>query len=577
MLQEKTGVLLKTSLILLALTIATLAVYWQVQYHEFINFDDPIYVADNPMVRTGLSWEGFCWAFRSTMAANWHPVTWLSHMLDSQLFGKRPAGHHLTNLFFHLANTLLLFLILKEMTSSCWRSAFVAAMFALHPLHVESVAWVAERKDVLSVFFLLLTLATYCDYLKRPGKMKYLAALFFYILGLMAKPMLVTLPFVLILLDFWPLRQFSASKIKSYRLFWPTMRPIIIGKIPFFACSLISSVITYHVQNKEGAVSSLRIIPVGVRVSNSFISYVEYINKTIWPRDLAVFYPYPDTIFLSKVLGAALVILFVSVFAVYSVKRFPYVFVGWFWYLGTLVPVVGLVQVGAQSLADRYTYLPLIGLFIIIAWGAREITRWMPGQRIILTVCALLLLAHWTFASWRQTSYWKNNITLFQHAISVTRDNVVAHTNLGHGFDKEGKEEEAMRQYQEALRINPADPFALSSAGSLLLRQGRTDEAIDYFRRALKINRRLPAAHISLGSQLAKTPEGQSEAEQHFVEALKIDPFSSAAHYQFGLLLLSQRKTEDAIVHLEDAVRLNPDFVLARHLLGAIYNLKKTH
>ena len=364
---------IKTILIMLALTFATLAVYWQLQYHEFTSYDDPWYVG-NPIVRNGLSWEGIRWAFQSTAATNWHPMAWLSHMLDFQLFGKQPSAHHLTNLFFHLASTLLLFLTLKEMTAAFWRSAFVAAMFALHPLHVESVAWVAERKDVLSAFFWFLTMAVYVEYAKRPARGKYLAALFIYILGLMAKPILVTLPFVLLLLDFWPLRRIPSAAIERHRI-WLAIRLLLLEKIPFFACSLFSSVITYYVQQEGGAVSSLQIVPINVRITNAFISYAEYLDKTVWPRELAVFYPYPERILLSKALGAALIVIFISIIAIYLMRRAPYLFVGWFWYLGTLVPVIGLVQVGIQASADRYTYLPLIGIFLILSWGVEEVSR----------------------------------------------------------------------------------------------------------------------------------------------------------------------------------------------------------
>ena len=573
--QGKKWACIRTILILLALTVATLAVFWQLESHDFINYDDPDYVLDNPFVRKGLSWEGVRWAFQSKAVSNWHPVTWLSHMLDFQLFGKKAAGHHLTSLFFHLANTLLLFLILKEMTASYWRSALVAAMFALHPLHAESVAWVAERKDVLSAFFWFLTLAVYVDYLKRPARGKYLSALLLYTLGLMAKPMVVTLPFVLVLLDFWPLGRLPASEINRGRI-WPALRPLLVEKIPFFALSLLSCLITYYVQDQGGAVSPLKVVPLGVRISNAFISYVEYLDKTLWPRDLAVFYPYPDTILLSKALGAALLVIFISLFAVYTLKRFSYIFVGWFWYLGTLVPVIGLVQVGMQTSADRYTYLPLIGIFLLLSWGITDMTHRTPGQRIMLSFCAFLLLAHWTFSSWRQVSYWKNSVSLFEHTISVTRDNSVAHMNLGEALSKVGRNDEAMRHYQETLRINPTSDKATNNFGIELLRRGQSQEATQYFRKALQLNPRLEYAHINLGAQLAKTGTSESNAEamQHFLDALKINPFSHDAHYNLGVVLLLEKHTEEAIVHFEAAVRLNPEFGKAHHQLGIIYAQK---
>lgn len=575
--KETTRERIRTILILTALAGATLAVYWQVQYHGFINYDDPLYVTDNPMVRNGLSWEGLLWAFRSTQVSNWHPLTWLSHMLDVEIFGKNPAGHHLTSLFFHLANTLLLFLVLKEMTAASWRSALVAAMFALHPLHVESVAWVAERKDVLSAFFWFLTLAVYADYAKRPAKAKYCALLFCYILGLMAKPMLVTLPFVLLLLDVWPLKRLPEAAGAEWRPDWPAIRPLLKEKGPLFLCSLLSCLITFYAQSSGGAVGSLKIVPVSVRISNAFISYVEYLDKTIWPRDLAVFYPYSNTVFLSKALGAALIVLVVSLFALHAWRRIPYLFVGWFWYLGTLVPVIGLVQVGLQSSADRYTYLPLIGILLILVWGAAAITGRMTHRRIMVPAAFLLLLGHWAFTSWHQVSYWKNSITLFEHAISVTRDNAIAHINLGEALTKAGENDEAMRHYRETLRINPSSAAAINNLGVLLRQRGDSTEATRHFQRALGIDPFFSEAHVNLGAQFAKegSAESRAEAIRHFEEALKSDPLSYNAHYNLGLMLLAEKRRDEAIAHLESAVRLNREFAMAHYRLGLLHSERK--
>jgi len=565
---------LKTISILLALTFAILVVYSQVQYHDFVNYDDPVYIADNPMVQGGLSWDGTRWAFESEMASNWHPLTWLSHMLDVQLFGKKPAGHHLTNIFFHLANTLLLFLILKEMTTAPGRSALVAAMFAIHPLHVESVAWIAERKDVLAAFFWCITMVFYVGYVKRPSKMKYLAVLFFYIMGLMSKPMVVTLPFVLLLLDFWPLQRLSPAGTGRQRSRM-VLGPLIYEKIPLFFFSLLSCIITYHVQEKGRSVGSLRFMPLSVRISNASIAYMDYLDKTLWPRDLAVFYPYHDTVFLSKALGAALLVLFISLFAVYARKRFPYLFVGWFWYLGTLIPVIGLVQVGMQAAADRYTYLPLIGIFMILSWGLGQIILTLPGKRIVLSICSLLLLSLWTFTSWHHVSYWNNSISLFEHALSVTRENSVAHLNLGEALSKAGRNSEAMQHYREALRINPASSQAINNMGLELEHRGQHREAEEYYRRALRLDPFSESAHLNLGDQLAKagTPERAKEAIQHFFSALNINPYSYNAHYNLGIMFLTTRR-EEAIAHFEAAVRLNPEFTMAHEQLGSIYAQK---
>ncbi|MGE5799469.1 MAG: glycosyltransferase family 39 protein, partial [Syntrophaceae bacterium] len=395
-------------LIPLVLALVTLAVFWQVRDHEFINLDDEQYVTQNPHVRAGLKAGGLAWAFTTTHASNWHPLTWLSHMLDSQLFGMNPAGHHLVNLLFHVANTLLLFLVLNRMTQALWQSAAVAFLFALHPLHVESVAMVAERKDVLSTFFLLLTLWAYFVYTRSPGIVRMIPVVAFFALGLLSKPMLVTLPFVLLLLDYWPLGRTAApertiphplptpgvespgkkkKQKKKQTGESPPAPPVreepsaaaaipwalVTEKIPLFVLTILSSIMTFHAQLTGGAMSSLDDIPLLKRLGNALISYASYIVKTVFPQGLAVFYPYPASLPAWQVLGSAALIGAITFFAVRFRKRIPYALVGWLWYLGTLVPVIGIVQVGMQSMADRYTYVPHIGLFIAVVWGVGEL------------------------------------------------------------------------------------------------------------------------------------------------------------------------------------------------------------
>jgi protein O-mannosyl-transferase len=566
--------LIKTVVIMIALVVPTLFVYWQVQNSDFINYDDPSYVLDNHMVKKGLSLEGVRWAFQTKTASNWHPLTWLSHMLDFQLFGKNPAGHHLTNLFFHLANTLLLFIILKDMSASYWCSAFVAAMFALHPQHVESVAWVSERKDVLSLFFGLLALIFYVKYIKQTVRRNYLISLFFYILSLMSKPTLVTFPFFLILLDYWPLGRFSFINFKQNQ-FRLIMRYLLVEKIPFFASSFISCIITYYVQNLGGAVGSLKTIPIMVRISNAFISYALYIDKTVWPRNLSVLYPYPEKIFISEALGAALIVFSISISVVYLAKRFAFLFVGWFWYLGTLVPVIGIVQVGIQTSSDRYTYVPLIGIFIMFSWSLKEMAQRLPSKRTIIYAFAILLLASWTYISREQVSYWKNSISLFKHAISLKYDNVYAHLNLGSAYEKTGNNDLAMLHFQEALQIDPLNSRAMNNIGVQLLLKGRNEEAVKYFKRAIALDPGLTEAHINMGAYFEKLPNGESEAIQHFDKALEIDKNSFIAHYNLGLILLRKGDTENATRHFENAVRLNPDFGMAHYQLGIIYSKKQ--
>jgi Tfp pilus assembly protein PilF len=566
--------LIKTIVIMLFLVISTLFVYWQVQYHDFINYDDPSYVLDNQMVRKGLSLDGISWAFKTTTASNWHPLTWFSHMLDFQLFGKNPAGHHLTNLFLHLANTLLLFIILKDMTVSYWCSAFVAAMFALHPQHVESVAWVSERKDVLSLFFGLIALSFYANYVKMSSIKNYMISLLFYIMSLMSKPTLVTLPFVLVLLDYWPIGRFSSVNFRQHQ-FWLDIRHLLFEKIPFFTLSLLSCIITYYAQHQGGSVGSLKIIPISVRISNALISYAGYLDKTLWPRSLSVLYPYPEIIFISEAIGAALIIFFISIFVLYLKKRFAYLFVGWLWYLGILVPMIGIVQVGTQTSADRYTYVPLIGIFVMFSWGAKEMARGLRHRSIVIFVCAILLLTSWTFISKQQVSYWKNGISLFEHAISLKYDNIYAHLNLGTAYEKKGNNDLAMLHFQEALRIDPSNFRAINNIGVQLLKMGRNEEAVQYFKRAIELNPDFTEAHINIGSYFAGLPDSKSEAIQHFTDALKIDKNSFAAHYNLGLMLLKKGDTENATSHFEHAVRLNPDLGVAHYQLGVIYAKKK--
>jgi hypothetical protein len=394
--------------IYLTLALATLAVFWQVLGHDFVNYDDPDYVYRNPNVQSGITLSSIKWAFTTGHAANWHPLTWLSHMLDWQLFGDNPGWHHLTNLFLHIANTLLLFAVLKRMTNALWRSAFVAAAFALHPLHVESVAWVAERKDVLSTLFWMLTIAAYLRYLERPGTGRYLLTLLIFALGLMAKPMLVTLPFVLLLLDYWPLGRFQFGQIvksvgqqsrKSLNAFshWKLSRHLLLEKVPLFALSAISSIVTFLVQRTAGAVTSVETLPLKLRIANTFVSYLTYIQKMVWPSRLAMFYPYPDkTDLIWQTVVFALLLLIISLGVIWLMRRRRYLLTGWLWYLGTLVPVIGLVQVGDQALADRYTYVPLTGLFIIIAWGVPDLIAKWRFRKHALAASAIAVLLAWS-------------------------------------------------------------------------------------------------------------------------------------------------------------------------------------
>ena len=496
-------------LICLVLTLTTLAVYYQVHSFGFINLDDPVYVSENPNIQAGITLNAVKWAFTSGYAGNWHPLTWLSHILDWQFFGSNPAGHHLTNLFFHIANTLLLFLVLKKMTESLWQSAFVAALFALHPLHVESVAWVAERKDVLSIFFWLLTMWAYVRYVKNPKLKWYLISLMLFALGLMAKPMLVTLPFVLLLLDYWPLNRIS-------RFNWQTIYRLILEKIPFFFLAAVLSVITFIAQHNSGAISSLTGISIKSRVCNALISYVQYIEKMFWPTHLAFFYPYPaHHISISYAMISAGFLLAVTIFILLFSKKHRYLFTGWFWYLGTLLPVIGLVQVGSQAMADRYTYITLTGLFIIIAWGLPELLEKLPYRKIVLWILSLVVLFALTVCAYLQTRYWKDTITLCRHALEVTKDNNPAHFCMVKPLLEQNRIDVAVLHGREAVRINPYDAHAIDVLGSALYKQGKIDDAVRCFRKVLDMSPGDPKSNLNLAAVLV-TKGSFTEAVAHY-------------------------------------------------------------
>src|SRR6202167_1037861 len=527
-----------------ALIAANLIVYASAWHHGFVNYDDDDYVTTNPVVLRGLTWHGVAWAFTTGYAVNWHPLTWLSHMLDVQLYGLDPGLHHLTNLLFHIVNTLLLFGLLHRMTRALGRSAFVAGLFAVHPLHVESVAWVAERKDVLSTLFWMLTLWAYQEYARRPGLRRYWAVLLFFALGLMAKPMLVTLPFVLLLLDFWPLGRVgigpnSAGGWALSRDGWATMRRLVFEKLPLLALAVVSSIVTFAIHRRGGAVISFAAAPLHIRMANALVSYVAYIGKMLWPARLAVLYPYAQSLPLWWLAGAFLGLMGISFAVIRAGPRHPYLSVGWFWYLGTLVPVIGLIQVGDQAMADRYTYVPLIGLFIIVAWGVPELlVRW-PFRRIALAAAAGLVILACAIAARGQLQYWENSSTLWTRALAVTTGNNIAHNNLGVSLADQGKLDEAIAHYSEALRIKPDYADAHNNLGAALADQGKVDEAIAHYSEALRIKPDYADAHDNLGVSLCD--QGKlDEGIAHFNEALRIKPDSAKAHNNLGVALASQ-------------------------------------
>jgi tetratricopeptide (TPR) repeat protein len=504
-------------LICLALVLATFLAYRQVRNNDFIDFDDTLYVTENKNIQNGLTPDAIKWAFTTTQAYNWHPVTWLSHLLDCRLFGLNPAGHHLTGLFFHVANALLLFLVLLQMTGTLWRSAFVAALFALHPLHVESVAWVSERKDVLSTFLWLLTMWFYVRYTRRPKFTTYLPIMLTLALGLMAKQMLVTLPFALLLLDYWPLNRFtrrpeqhkkkSASAENSFSR-------CLLEKLPLLALSFVASAIVLYVQTKAALVRSTQQFPVDYRLENALLAYVKYIVKMFYPVNLGILYPHPMTNpSLRQVVAAGLLLLCITIAVFRFSQNRRWLIVGWLWFLGTLVPVIGLVQVGLQAMADRYTYVPLIGLFLIIAWGAADLTETLRYRAVILAASAVVILSFLSALTYQQVSYWKDSVTLYEHTAAVTKDNNIMHVNLGQLLFPQGEADRAIYHWKEAVRIKPDQTPIHKNLAIVLAHRGDIDQAIYHYRQVLKYRPGDKAAYDDMQKLLAIREKADVNAE----------------------------------------------------------------
>ena len=504
--------------ICLFLVVSVLVIYWPAGGYEFISYDDPQYVVDNDPVRRGLTFEGIKWAFTALYAFNWHPITWLSHMLDVELYGMNAGAHHLTNVLFHIFNSILLFLLLHRMTGAMWRSAMVAALFAVHPLHVESVAWISERKDVLSAFFGFLALLAYTEYVKRPGWMRYGAALLLFALGLMSKPMLVTFPFLMLVLDYWPLNRY-AEEVGFRRFLF-----LVKEKLPFFALSAISCLVTMIAQGRGGAVASLESYSFGVRLVNALVAYSAYLGKMIWPMNLAIFYPHPGMRPLWQVIGAVVVIGGISVAAFIWTRRWPWLRVGWLWYLGTLVPVIGLVQVGYLCMADRYTYIPLIGVFIAVVWMSHEAFYFRRNKMRGLILAGVAIPAVLMLIAVNQVKCWENSAGVYSCALRNSTGNYLAHNNLGVIHTGIGNHSIAIAHYREAIKFFPDYATAYRNLGVSLLALGEKDAAIEHFRKAFQIvPQASPKAHNDFGVLLA----GQGrldEAISHFQKALELDP-----------------------------------------------------
>ncbi len=597
----------------LALALGTLALYWPATGCPFTTFDDASYITDNPTVKAGLTWPGLVWAFNGMHVANWHPLTWISHMADCQFFGLNAGGHHLVNVLFHTANSLLLFAFLRYSTKAEWRSAIVAALFAWHPLHVESVVWISERKDVLSTFFWLLTLLAYARHAQSPeaGSQKpaasnpahqpppitlnYFLALFFFACGLMSKPMVVTLPFVLLLLDWWPLDRFQISNFKSQIFI-----RLIAEKIPFFLLSCAFCALTFLAQRSDGAVCP---VSWSARLENVPMAYVRYLSKTFWPENLSIYYPYVYDWPVVAVAGSILLLLVISTLALLRFRQQAWLATGWFWFLGTLVPVIGLVQAGMQAMADRYSYIPSIGLFIVVVWGVAEYCAEKAKGKRLLALIGGGAVAGCLLAASGQISHWQSNVRLFTHAVDIDPDNFVALNGLGCAFNEAGRPAEALQAFRKSVRLGPNywpsernlaltllnnhqpeeafTEFAtvtrlLPNDASLryelslyLLKYGHIEAAKGQLVAAVQIKPDFSQAHELLGAvHLRQT--NLTEAIPQFSLALAIDPADAEAHFNLGLALEQQGKSAEAAAQFRTALRLIPDSALIKQSLGQI-------
>ena len=547
----------------LLLVVGTLGLYWRVTAHGFVDYDDGDYVFGNAHVQAGLSWAGVKWAFTTGHASNWHPLTWLSHMLDVSVFGQNAGGHHLTSLLLHCVNSVLVFFALRALTGASWRSFFVAALFAWHPLHVESVAWISERKDLLSASFALLSLWCYAwanapvsesrlpDWRWLGGSLACFAA------GLLCKPMLVTWPFVLLLVDFWPLGR-------------PMQRRLFVEKLPFLLLSVVSSVATFLVQRKGGAVSPLEGLPIGARVGNAVVSYARYLRKTFWPDDLSVLYPHPGFWPTTTLVAAAVLLVALTVIGIWLRRRSPFVLIGWLWFVGMMVPVIGLVQVGIQSMADRYTYLPHVGLFIALIWSAAALVERWPRASIPSLITGMSVLAVAGVLTWQQTAIWATTETLFGNAVRVTQKNYLAYNNLGYYLANHGRTAEAFTNYEASLRIKPDYADARNNLGHVLAGQRRYAEAIAHYRAGLASAPNNLEIHNNLGNALSETGDlDGAMAEYRFV--LQRNPEHADAHNNLGIALAMRGELAEAMEHFNLALRYKPTDAGAHGNLGNAY------
>ncbi|MBI5094114.1 MAG: tetratricopeptide repeat protein [Candidatus Hydrogenedentes bacterium] len=546
------------ALVCAALVLACVAIYGQTLWHGFVSYDDPDYVTNNPHVRAGLTPQSIAWALTANVASNWHPLTWWSHMLDCQIYGLRPSGHHMTNLILHIANTLALFLVLVSLTRDRCPSALVAALIAVHPQLVESVAWVAERKDVLNALFWILAMGAYGRYVRKPGILRYGAVLILFALGLMAKPMLVTLPFVLLLLDYWPLGRYHT--VTGLNAIIRKLASLIFEKIPLFALTAASAIITYSVQSRSGAVSAPEVLSLGVRIENALVAYVMYLFKAIYPANLAAFYPYSVVQggHGPLIIGAGILLTLITLCVAFTARRAPYVATGWLWFLGTLVPVIGIVQVGTQAYADRYTYLPLLGIFLALAWGLGDLVARRPQYTKPFITCVLAALVALTATAAVQTRYWRDDVTLWKHALNATSNNVKAHYCLALAYERRNQLDDSLAELRDAIRIEPNFPYLYNNAGSILVKQGKTREAESEFEGAIRVAPDYGLAYLNLGLLLAQHGR-YVDALPRLQQAVRLLPENPDAHATLGRLYLMLKLDQRALTEYRETLRLSPN------------------
>ena len=562
-----------TFLIIIFLIVASCAAFGRIAANDFVNFDDDYYITENNQIKSGINAENIKWAFTSLAVSNWHPLTWISHALDWSLFEANASGHHLVSLLLHIGAVIFLFLFLNKTTNNIWPAAFAAAFFALHPLRVESVAWVSERKDVLSMFFGMASLYAYAFYAESSKLYKYLLCLILFALALMSKPMLVSLPFVLMLLDYWPLGRWQKAVSVPIKDRYQYVCRLLLEKAPFILLAIASIIVTFWAQDKGNSIITVESLNFYQRLSNAIVSYVAYLGKIFWPADLAVFYPYESSPPQWKILASALILIVIMITVLYYIRKLPFLFVGWFWYLGTLVPVIGLVQVGKQAMADRYTYLPSIGIAMILAWLIQFLFQRTGLRKKLLFSTATAVLCMLGFLTWMQCGYWKDSATLFNHTLRVTKDNYLAHNNLGVALSTQGITKEAIYHYNKAILIKPDYAEAYYNRGIDYNSLGHYQRAIEDYSKAIRMKPNFAATYYNRGIAYAYLGANQMAIED-YDKSINIKPDYAEAYNNRGNVYAKLGQYERATEDYNKAIQINPKYALAYSNYGAVYFLQ---